>query len=367
MNRELIELIEKRKTEHIQICATENVASHEKLWEDIRFVHNALPEMDFDDIDLSITLFGKKLDYPLVIAAMTGGCPAAMTINENLARACQELGIGMGVGSQRAGLMDKELAASYEVVKDFDVPLMIGNIGAPQIIKQKGKERPAVGPEEIEQVMEMVDADVVAVHLNFLQEITQHEGDDRAVGVVDTLDTLSQSFPLIAKETGAGISKEAAQLLAKTHICGIDVGGLGGTSFSAVEVYRSELVGDHALAGIGRTFWDWGVPTPVSVCLVRSVTQLPIIATGGILNGVDAAKSLALGANAAGIAKGVLNESMKSYEALLERLQNIIKELKIAFFLTASRNIAELKRKDLIVGREVARWLQVGGPDHEIQ
>jgi len=367
MDRERIALIEKRKTEHIKICAKENVAATRNYWEHIHFIHNALPEIDFDDIDLTSTLFGKKLRYPIVIAAMTGGCPAAMTINRNLARACEELQIGMGVGSQRAGLMSKELAASYEVVKEFDVPLMLGNIGAPQIIIQKGKTRPAVGSEEIGKVMEMVGADVVAVHLNFLQEITQHEGDHCARGVLERLDQLSREFPLIAKETGAGISREVAEALAKTHIRGIDVGGVGGTSFSAVEVYRSALVNDDELAEIGRTFWNWGVPTPVSVHFTRQVTQLPIIATGGVLNGLHAAKALALGANAAGIAMGVLNEAMKSTDAVVAKLEKIIKELTIALFLSSSRDIHELKKKDLIIEREVDEWLQVGGQSHGVR
>jgi len=364
--KEIIKLIEKRKTEHIHICAGEEVAAHRNYWRYINFIHDALPETDFDEIDLTTTLFGKNLSYPIVISAMTGGCALAKKINENLAKACEELQIGMGVGSQRAGLLCQELSESYEVVKDYDVPLMIGNIGAPQIIPQKGKEKASVGEEELKMAFDMIDADVVAIHLNFLQEIVQHEGDHRAKGVLSRLGTLSKKFPLIAKETGAGISRKVAEKIAETEIKGIDVGGLGGTSFSAVEVYRSRLVGDEELAEIGGTFWDWGIPTPVSLIYTRSVTNLPIIATGGVLNGLDAAKALALGANAAGIAKGVLKEAMTSADAVIRKLKNIIKEIKIVLFLTSSKNLNELKKKPLIIGSEVREWLQVGGLEHEI-
>src|SRR5213594_3720398 len=226
---------EQRKAEHVNIILQENVSAEYNYWNDIHLVHDALPEIDLDAIDLSVKFFGKKLRAPLIISSMTGGFGGGKEINANLAKAAADVGVAMGVGSQRAALEKPELAPTYAVVKDYEVPLRFANLGAPQLVAQAGKR--AYGVDDARRAMEMIDGHVLICHLNFLQEIVQPEGDHRAKGVLDAIRRLSAKFPVMAKETGAGISRGVAQRLKGAGVKGIDVGGLGGTSFSAVEYY----------------------------------------------------------------------------------------------------------------------------------
>lgn len=346
--------IKDRKADHIRICKNERVAPGYCYWDDVRLIHNALPEINADDINTSCCLFGKKLDFPLVVTAITGGFPGAKKINANIAEACAELGIGMGVGSERAGVMGVS-PESYSVVKDYDVPLMIGNIGAVQLIEQKSGE--VYTEEMIQKAVELVDADIIAVHLNPLQEMVQPEGDTRFEGCYDAIRNLAREGPVMVKETGAGISKQVADRLKGIGVQGLDVSGMGGTSFSAVELYRAMDSEDEMLTNVGETFFDWGIPAPVSLAQCKGC-GLPLIASGGILDGIHVASSIAMGASAAGMANTILREATVSAKAVKDKLMIIKKELQTAMLLTGCRDVKQLSNARYVVLGETKEWME---------
>jgi isopentenyl-diphosphate delta-isomerase len=331
--------MEGRKKDHLEIVLGENIASTYNHWDEFHFIHNALPDINIDDIDLSLQLFGKKMNSPLIMAGMTGGFSKAKKINEKFAQTAEKYQIGMGVGSQRAGLEDPSLVDTYSIIKNYDIPLKIANLGAPQLIEWKNPL------EKAERAVEMIDADVLAIHLNFLQESVQVEGERNALGCLEGIKKIcaSLSTPVIVKETGAGISSEVAKKICNIGIKGIDIGGRGGASFAAIEAYRAQKRGDAIQCRLGHTFWDWGIPTPFSLLQVYEVCRdtLPIIATGGIRNGLDVAKALALGASASGMASALLKNDVDQEIAIC------LKELKTAMFLTGSKNIESLKEQEL--------------------
>jgi isopentenyl-diphosphate delta-isomerase len=345
--------IRDRKAEHIEVCINENVFPGYCYWDDIRFIHNALPEVDADDIDMSVEVLGRKLEFPLMVTAITGGFPGATAINRNIAEACADLGIGMGIGSERAGVkgVDPE---SYSVIRDYDIPLVIGNVGAPQLIEQRSKDR--FSDDDIAAARELVGADCVAIHLNFLQEAVQPEGDTNGRGCLDAIRDLARRHPLIVKETGAGISADVAMRLKGIGIRGIDIAGMGGTSFSAVELHRAAEAGDAVREGMGRTFFDWGIPSPVSLLEARN--GLPLIASGGVLDGIHAAAAVAMGACCAGVAHAVLREATESAAAVRDKLTLIREELRAAMMLTGSRDIKQLSGADYIILGETRDWLE---------
>ena len=345
--------IKERKADHIRICLDERIAPGYCYWDDIKFIHNALPEVNADDIDMTTNIFGKKLDFPLMVTAITGGFSGAKKINENIAKACSELNIGMGVGSERAGVagVDPE---SYSVIKDYDIPLVVGNIGAPQLVSQHSKDR--FSSNDIGKAKELIDADIVAIHLNFLQEVIQPEGDTNAKGCFDAIRDLAKEHPLIVKETGAGISRETAAKLKGTGILGMDIAGMGGTSFSAVELYRATTSKDDIRARMGESFFDWGIPAPVS--LMEAKNGLPIIASGGILDGIHVAASVAMGASCAGVAHAVLREATESADAVINKLTLIREELRAAMLLTGSSDIKQLSRARHVILGETRQWLE---------
>ena len=341
---------EERKREHVQISLKENVSAHHNFWDDIHLTHNALPEINENEIDLSIQLFGKKLQMPLIISGMTGGYSESKKINEHLAAAAATFQVGMGVGSQRAALENQKLAETYSVIKEYDIPLKIANIGASQMVIWDKKQI----LENADKMIEMIDADALAVCLNFLQESIQPEGEAHAKGCLATIDMLSREFsrPIIIKESGAGISRKVANQLKKTKICGIDVGGAGGTSFSAVEYYRAKIKGDTRNMRAGKNFWDWGIPTPTCILEVGKATnwEIPIIATGGIRHGLDVAKSLVLGANAAGMARALLKPSLKDKKSTELELDIIARELRITMFLVGADSVEKLSTAEVKYG-----------------
>lgn len=343
----------KRKSDHVDICLRDDIINSHNFWDGVQLIHCALPEVDLEAVDTTSELFGKMVGAPIVIAAMTGGHAHGQEINDNLAAAAAELQIPMGVGSQRPALEHPDYARTFHPLKDHDIPLVIANIGAPQLIDQKSGK--ALGVNDIRRAMDMIDADMVAIHLNFLQEVAQPEGDTRAAGVLEAIAELAEDIPIIAKETGAGISHAVALELLEAGVKGIDVGGAGGTSFAAVEAVRAEERGLTARARIGWTFKDWGIPTPVSV--IEASAVLPVIATGGIRSGLDIARGLVLGASAAGLARTVLAPSIEGRAETLEALQMVLEELRTAMFLVGAGNVPDLQVQEFILADDLLAYL----------
>lgn len=340
-------MIQDRKLEHLLLCTHCDVQYKDKTtgFEDIELIHRALPEIDMDDIDLSINLLGKELKSPFMVTAITGGHKSSLNINQEIGKACEEMQIAMGLGSQRAAVEKPELNETYTIARDVaPSTLIIGNIGAPQI-------------DYAEKAIEMLDADALAVHLNPLQESIQPEGNVFAKGVADSISEIVKSVkvPVIAKETGTGINADDAILLEKKGVKAIDVAGAGGTSWAAVETYRAE---DKYY---GELFWDWGIPTAISTVEVSQSVKIPVISSGGIRSGLDAAKAIALGASTVGFATPILNDAYKGYENIINYIDKLNKSLKIAMFLVGASNIEELKKSNLIIKGETRRWLEDRG------
>jgi len=343
-----------RKTDHIEIHLNEKTSPNHNHWDDIYLIHHALPEINKDDIDTSTRLFGKKLAAPIIISAMTGGFAKAKKINSNLAKAASELEIGFGVGSQRPAIEDPKLRKSYDIVNDYSIPLVIGNLGIPQFIDQK-KGKKVFTVDDAQNAVEMINADILAIHLNYLQELIQPEGDTNAKGSVGVLKKLSRRLPILAKETGAGISRDTALALKNANVKGIDVGGFSGTSFVAIEMHRALKKGDKLRHRLGETFLDWGLPTPVSV--IEADVGLPIIATGGIRTGRDIGRALIIHASAAGVAGKLLKPATKSAKAVITELETMIEELRSTMFLINASKVAEIRKKDKLITGRTAAWL----------
>ncbi len=355
-------MIENRKSDHIDICLNEEPEAEHNHFQDIQLRHHPLPKVDFDNIDTSTTLFGKKLEAPIVITAITGGVKEATQINSDLAKVCAEFGIGFGVGSQRAAIEKPELRETYEVVKEYDVPLVIGNIGAPQLIPQQGHE--VMGVEDFKTAQDMIGADIMAVHFNYLQEVVQPEGDLKCEGVEDAIWTIAKEIPLLAKETGAGMDGHAAQQFKDMGFKGVDVGGMSGTSFAAVEMFRAERSKDLVNTSVGDTFWNWGIPTPASIIAVKNSTQdFPIMATGGLINGLDGVRAVVLGADAGGFAGTVLSSAVEGYDKLTLRIKALMKEFRAGMFLSGAANVEELKQQPWIATGEAGKWMNGMGYD----
>lgn len=352
------ELIEARKADHLRLSATGDVeATRGAGWEDVQLVHEALPEVDLEAVDLGVEFLGHRLRAPLLIAGMTGGHSTAHEVNAALARAAERHGLAMGVGSQRAALRRPELADTYRVVREqAPSTMLLGNIGAPQLIAQGAT--PPVGLDEVVAAIEMIRADALAVHLNFLQESVQPEGERRAVGCADAIRLLvaGVGVPVVAKETGAGFSRATALRLRDLGVAALDVGGVGGTSFAAVEGHRAADAGLVGARQLGEVFRDWGIPTPVAVVGARAA-GLPIVATGGIRSGLDAAKALALGANLVGVARPLLRAALEGDAALDAWLGQFLAELTTALFLTGSANVAALHEQPRVVLDRTRQWL----------
>jgi len=336
----------RRKIEQLQICAEEEVEVSENCFSDVMLVHVALPEIDKEEIELKTEFLGFSLNYPIMIASMTGGHPETKRINEVLAEAADTLGVGMGVGSQRAALEGIEQEDSFRVVRDVAPNSFIyANLGAPQL-----KE---YGIEGVERVIEMIDADAVAIHLNFLQEAIQPEGNVDARGCLASIKEVCETIkkPVIVKETGAGISYGVAKKLHGVGASAIDVGGLGGTSLAAAEIYRAKAEGDKLGEHLGNLFgWDWGISTVESIVECSALPfPIPVIATGGIRNGIDVAKSIALGASMCSAALPFLKPAMESADKVIEKIKEMGEELKVAMFLTGCKTVEELKEAEVII------------------
>jgi len=345
-----------RKMEHIEICLRENVQfSKPAGFEDVEFVHCAIPEVNLDEVSLETSLFNKKLKAPIIIAAMTGGTRKGGEINAFLATLAEEFGVGIGVGSQRAAIEDASLRETFSVVREkAPTTLKIANIGAPQLVK-------GYSVKELEKIVSMIEADVLAVHLNTLQEAIQPEGETIFRGVLERLKHIAEALgvPVMVKETGCGVALEEAILLEEAGVKAIDVGGAGGTSWSAVEHFRRRSEDQ-----LGKTFWDWGIPTVVTTVEVASATNLKVIATGGVRSGIHVAKAIAVGASAAGIAYPFLEPAYRrDYHKGRSLMEKLIKELKVTMFLTGSRRVDDLKRARVVITGRTAEWLKLRGVD----
>lgn len=324
-----------RKADHIRICLDEAVEFKKTNgFEKYEFVHNALPELDWEEIDTSTTFMGKRFSAPLFIEAMTGGTAKSREINHNLARAAEELGIGMGVGSQRAAVENHEMASTYQVRHLAPKMFILANLGAAQIIEYSA--------EQIRSAVSMIDADALAIHLNTAQEIFQRHGHRKWKNVLAGINrACSLGFPVLVKEVGCGISADVARKLEDAGVSAIDVAGAGGTSWVRIEEYN------HNSKTAGK-FCEWGIPTADSLVQCAKTVKIPLISSGGIRTGLDIAKSIAMGASLAGMALPLLKPATESHEAVKEKMEELITELKAAMLLIGARNIEELKRTEII-------------------
>ena len=343
-----------RKADHLDLAASGDVGFKQTttLFECVRLVHDALPDLSLDAIDLSTRLFNKKLRAPLLIAGMTGGADRAKDINRELASIAEQRGCAFGLGSQRAMLVRPQTASSYAVRDVAPATLLLGNLG---VVQAKSMTTAA-----IDDLVAAVGADALCVHLNPAMEVVQDEGDRDFRGGLDTLGRLASELkvPVIAKETGCGISAAVARRLRSVGVRHVDVSGAGGTSWVAVETHRAS----PARRPLGERFWDWGIPTAASVALVAPHGFSTVFATGGISSGLDVAKAIALGANAAGIARPILQAlTSGGRAAAVARLDQIELELRTAMLLVGAATVADLRKVPRVVVGELAEWTrQVG-------
>ena len=333
---------QKRKKEHLEICLdTERVTSSLGTGlEGYRFVHNALPELDIDEIDLSTTFLGKRLRAPILISSMTGGFDLARKVNRNLATAAQALGLGMGVGSQRVAIEAPSAADTFRVRDMAPDILLLSNLGAVQL-------NYGYTVEHCRRAVAMIAADGLILHLNVLQEAVQPEGNRNFKGLGEKIAAVCRELevPVVAKEVGNGISVDAAVRLVHAGVKAIDVAGRGGTSWSAVEAQRAAKQGGQP----GRAFADWGIPTEQALVSVRqALPDIALIASGGIRSGVDIAKSIALGADMGALGQPLLAAALESSHKVVEFLGGVIHELKVSMLCVGAANLGELRRVPLV-------------------
>lgn len=331
-----------RKTEHIRINLEEDVRSGLTTgFERLHFVNQGLPEIDLSSVDTSLNIFGKKLAAPLIISSMTGGTMEAEQINLRLAETAQEKAIAMGVGSQRAAIADPETIQTFQVRRAAPDALLFANLGAVQL-------NYGYSIDQCRQAVDMIEADGLILHLNALQEALQPEGDSNFSDLLVKIETICRNLPIpvIVKEVGWGISGDTARQLADAGVAAIDVAGAGGTSWSQVEMHRMK---DLRRAAIAAAFRDWGIPTAESIRQVRAaVPNLPIIASGGLRNGVEIAKTIALGASLAGMAGPFLKAAARSQEDTVALVDDVITELRIAMFAAGAADLIRLGQLSLV-------------------
>jgi isopentenyl-diphosphate delta-isomerase len=337
---------ERRKADHIRINLEENVQFPRLTngLERYRFIPQALPEVDLDAVALGTNLLGKPLRAPLLISSMTGGTERAAEINRNLAEAAQAAGIAMGLGSQRAAIEDPALAPTYQVRRYAPDILLLANLGAIQLNYR-------YGVDECRRAVEMIAADALILHLNPLQEAVQPEGDGHWAGLLARIELVCRALaadgvPVVAKEVGWGLSARAAHQLADAGVAALDVAGSGGTSWSEVEARRAPTELHRRVA---TAFADWGLPTAETLRLaLAAAPQLPVIASGGLRDGIDVAKCLALGAAACGVAGPMLKAAAVSSEAVAETITEFTRVLRIAMFSAGAGDLAALRAAPLV-------------------
>ncbi len=340
--------ISKRKSDHIRICLDEEIEYKAKttLLEEVHFFHDSLPELSMNEIDLSTTFCGHHLAAPVLISGMTGGSKDAKPINKALAKVAQDFGFAFGVGSQRAILKDPKLAHTYKVRDVAPDVFLLGNIGAVQAAE--------ISTDELEELVDVIDANAMCIHLNPGQELIQPHGDRDFRGCVGAIARLVEelSVPVIVKETGCGLSPETLDRIRRTGAKHVEISGAGGTTWIGVEAKRAQGVQKQ----IGNLLWDWGVPTAPSIQYAKK-RDLSVIGSGGIRNAKDMAAAIYLGADLCGMARPWLVAQSEGKE--VELAEEILEGLRTIFCLTGSTNIEELRLKRCMFGRNLRVWLDV--------
>ena len=336
-----------RKEEHLKIPIEHDVQHSINYFDDIKLIHHAIPEVDLEEIDLTLNFFNKQISAPICISAITGGHPVSKEVNKILAKAAEEENIIMSVGSQRIGLEDPSTMGSFKIVREFAPTIpVIGNLGLGQVSSTYFKQ------EDLIACIDMVNADVMAIHLNALHELVQYKGNISYRNFRHNFEKIREStkIPLLAKEVGTGFNQELALMLDQLGFDGFDVGGTGGTSFAAIESKRNNFDSDKYSRNPADVFREWGIPTPVSIVNVRKVSQKLTIATGGLKTGVDIAKSIVLGADIGGFAYKFLKSSLQDLKNdtisnTVREIRTLKNELRSSLWLMNLSNLNELKNK----------------------
>ena len=349
--------ISERKESHLKLCTTADVEHCSgTLLDEVHLLHNSLPELSVDEVDLSCELFGRRLEAPLLISGMTGGTPEAAKLNRGLAMVAQKCGLGMGVGSQRAMLLNPDATESYRVRDVAPDILLLANLGAVQVRE--------VGPARAAQLVQAIGANALCVHLNAAQELVQAEGDREIRGCLLAIQELVDALPvpLVVKETGCGLAPGTLERLAAIGVRWVDVSGAGGTTWTGVEALR----GPQRQRALGRELREWGIPTAACVAYAKRA-GLRTIASGGIRGGLDAARALALGADAAALALPFLRAlAQGGATRALEAAAEIIEALRAVAVLTGSRRAADLQNAPRVLGPRLRAWLDQSGGHPEV-
>ena len=355
VDESFIDQIKRRKREGIEIPLKENIQGRtaSTYLEYVKLLHNALPEINHDQIDLSIEFLNRSFSAPLIIDSMTGGTDEAFVINKRLGLIAERYGLGMGLGSQRAGLKSDKLVESYSIARKVAPnAFLIANIGGAQLSD-------GLSNSDILKIIKMIDANALAIHLNPLQELIQPEGEPRFKGILKKISNLVNEveIPIIVKEVGSGISADVAIKLEKSGINSINVAGAGGTSWAGIEKIRADQHNEYLKSQLGELFWDWGIPTALSILLVSNSVKIPVIASGGLRNGLEIAKCLILGANVCAMAFPFLKRASKSEEELEKFTQLILSEIRATMFLLGAKDVHSLKNTRYILIDKLANVL----------
>lgn len=327
-----------RKDQHIEICHKSDVESSDRFtgFDKISFVPEALPELSFDELDTKVQFLNHQFDFPILITGMTGGVEKGTLINRRLAAAAEYWNIPMGIGSQRMALDNPEFAPIFDVKKTAPNVFLIGNLGMAQLMEEDYLSR-------CQKAVEMIDANALAIHLNVIQESIQVEGDRNFKGILNRLEVISKKLdvPVIIKEVGSGIAVSTAIRLKEAGVAAIDVGGRGGTSWGYIEGLRSASQNTRIL---GETFRNWGIPTAYNIAAIREhLETLPLIATGGIRDGLTVAKAVALGADLVGIGLPLLRAALEEEDGPQKVLEGFTRALKITMIGTGSKSLTDLE------------------------
>lgn len=356
-------LLENRKSDHVRIAIESGQSSAPRpiSFDQVHLINDPLSDISADDVDLSTEFLGKKISMPLIISCMTGGFEGALGINRELALAAKSQHLPIGVGSVRAGLEDDKLRPTFSIVRKVaaSVPI-ISNIGAQQLI--------GGGLEMAKRAVDMVSGDALAIHFNRVQEAIMPEGEMRMKGMRSALKRIVRGLrvPCIAKETGAGVSKEATRSFKEIGFKFVDVAGEGGTSFASIETRRAIEAGDEEKASLGRLYSDWGIPTAASIIEATSVPGVKIIGSGGITNGLDAARALVLGADYVAVARPILERVVKGGSAsAISWIKGFSKEMKVAMLLVGADDISSLRRKPAVITGNLYAWAKLRKLDVE--